>query len=93
MKGRLIRIEGEVIQVKQTSGPTIFTISDEGGFIPCAAFESAGKRSYPHIDVGGMIVSITGEVTPRDEQVQIEVMSMKLLTGEKETAVKTRLRR
>ena len=90
MKGRLIRIEGEVIQVKQTSGPTIFTISDEGGFIPCAAFESAGKRSYPHIDAG-MIVSITGEITPRDEQVQIEVMSMKQLTGEKESAVKFRV--
>jgi archaea-specific RecJ-like exonuclease len=90
MKGRLIRIEGEVIQVKQTSGPTIFMISDEGGFVPCAAFESAGKRSYPHIDVG-MIVSITGEITLRDEQVQIEVMSMKLLTGKKEDAVRTRV--
>jgi RecJ-like exonuclease len=90
MKGRLIRIEGEVIQVKQTSGPTIFTISDEGGFVPCAAFESAGKRSYPHIDIG-MIVSITGEVTLRDEQVQIEVMSMKRLTGKKEDAVRTRV--
>ena len=90
MKGRLIRIEGEVIQVKQTSGPTIFTISDEGGFVPCAAFESAGKRSYPHIDVG-MIVSITGEVTLRDEQIQIEVMSMKLLTGEKEEIVRDRV--
>jgi archaea-specific RecJ-like exonuclease len=90
MKGRLIRIEGEVIQVKQTSGPTIFMISDEGGFVPCAAFESAGKRSYPHIDVS-MIVSITGEVTLRDEQVQIEVMSMKLLTGKKEDAVRARV--
>ena len=87
MKGRLVRIEGEVIQVKQTSGPTIFTISDEGGFVPCAAFESAGKRSYPHIDAG-MIVSITGEVTLRDDQIQIEVMSMKLLTGEKEATVR-----
>lgn len=90
MKGKLVRIEGEVIQVKQTSGPTIFMISDEGGFVPCAAFESAGKRSYPHIDVG-MIVSLTGEVTLRDEQVQIEVMSMKLLTGKKEDAVRTRV--
>jgi archaea-specific RecJ-like exonuclease len=90
MKGRLIRLEGEVIQVKQTSGPTIFTISDEGGFVPCAAFESAGKRSYPHIDTG-MIVSITGEVTLRDEQIQIEVMSMKLLKGEKEEVVRARV--
>ncbi|MHB8103356.1 MAG: DHH family phosphoesterase [Methanosarcina sp.] len=90
MKGRLVRIEGEVIQVKQTSGPTIFTISDEGGFVPCAAFESAGKRSYPHIDAG-MIVSITGEVTLRDDQIQIEVMSMKLLTGEKAATVRERV--
>jgi RecJ-like exonuclease len=90
MKGRLVRIEGEVIQVKQTSGPTIFMISDEGGFVPCAAFESAGKRSYPHID-NGMIVAITGEVTLRDEQIQIEVMSMKQLTGEKEIIVRSRV--
>jgi len=92
MKGRLIRIEGEVIQVKQTSGPTIFMISDEGGFVPCAAFESAGKRSYPHIDTG-MIVTITGEITLRDEQIQIEVMSMKQLTGEKEIIVRSRVER
>jgi RecJ-like exonuclease len=90
MKGRLIRVEGEVIQVKQTSGPTIFTISDEGGFLPCAAFESAGKRAYPHIDVG-MIVSITGEVTLRDDQIQIEVMSMKILAEEKANAVLVRV--
>ncbi|HWR25617.1 MAG TPA: DHH family phosphoesterase, partial [Methanosarcina sp.] len=92
MKGRLVRIEGEVIQVKQTSGPTIFTISDEGGFVPCAAFESAGKRSYPHIDAG-MIVSLTGEITLRDDQIQIEVMSMKALSGEKESSVRSRVER
>lgn len=90
MKGSLVRLEGEVIQVKQTSGPTIFTISDEGGFIPCAAFESAGKRSYPLIDVN-MVVSITGEVTMRDSQVQIEVMSMKRLTGERADRVLARV--
>lgn len=92
MQGKLVRVEGEVIQVKQTSGPTIFTISDEGGFIPCAAFESAGKRSYPHIDMD-MVVSITGEVTLRDGQVQIEVMSMKQLVGARETAVRDRVAR
>jgi len=92
MKGRLVRIEGEIIQVKQTSGPTIFTISDEGGFVPCAAFESAGKRAYPLIDAE-MVVSIVGEVTLRDDQVQIEVMSMKRLTAEREAAVRDRVER
>ena len=40
--GKLVHISGEVIQVKQTGGPTIFTIADETGTVPSAAFEKAG---------------------------------------------------
>lgn len=90
LEGRLVKIEGEVIQVKQTSGPTIFTISDEAGIISCAAFEGAGVRCYPDIDMD-MIVSATGEVAFRAERVQIEVKSMRHLMGAKEDAVKERI--
>lgn len=88
--GKLVKIEGEVIQVKQTAGPTIFTISDEAGLISCAAFESAGARAYPEIDAD-MIITATGEVTSRGDRLQLEVRSMKHLTGEKEVAVKKRI--
>ncbi|MCZ7362466.1 MAG: S1 RNA-binding domain-containing protein [Candidatus Methanoperedens sp.] len=43
--GKLIHLSGEVIQIKQTGGPTIFTISDEDGSVQCAAFEKAGRYS------------------------------------------------
>jgi len=88
--GKIIRIEGEVIQVKQTGGPTIFTISDETGLISCAGFERAGERAYPHIDAD-MIVYVTGEVTARGDRLQLEVRSMKRLTGTKETAFRQRI--
>ncbi|AKB84109.1 DHH family phosphoesterase [Methanococcoides methylutens] len=88
--GKLIKVEGEVIQVKQTGGPTIFTISDEEGLISCAAFERAGERAYPEIDAD-MIVTATGEVTARADRLQVEVKSMKRLSGAKEAAVKKRI--
>ena len=43
--GKLSHISGEVIQIKQTGGPTIFTLSDEDGTVQCAAFEKAGERA------------------------------------------------
>jgi RecJ-like exonuclease len=90
--GKLVRIEGEVLQIKQTGGPTIFVISDEGGIIPCAAFESAGERAYPDID-SDMVVSLTGEVNLRGEDLQLEVKSMKQLKGEREQTVRQRIDR
>ncbi len=88
--GKLIRVEGEVIQIKQTGGPTIFTISDEGGVISAAAFQKAGERSYPEI-LTDMIVTATGEVTSRGDRLQLEVKSMKPLTGEVADAARKRI--
>ena len=34
--GKMISVEGEVIQVKQTGGPTIFTVADDSGLVFCA---------------------------------------------------------
>ncbi|MBC7084745.1 MAG: DHH family phosphoesterase [Methanomethylovorans sp.] len=88
--GKTVRVHGEVIQVKQTAGPTIFTVDDETGQISAAAFESAGERAYPNIDAD-MIVSITGEVQLRGDTIQLEVSSMKRLTGDKEKVIRSRI--
>jgi RecJ-like exonuclease len=90
MVGQKVRIEGEVIQVKQTAGPTIFTIADETGQVSGAAFESAGERAYPQIE-SDMIVSATGEITSRGDSVQLEVQSLKRLTGSKEAEILKRI--
>lgn len=88
--GKMICVEGEVIQVKQTGGPTIFTVADDSGLVFCAAFERAGVRSYPEIDTE-MIVRAIGDVSVRNGQIQVEVRSMRQLWGGEASVVKDRI--
>jgi RecJ-like exonuclease len=88
--GRTVRIEGEIAQIKQTSGPTIFTIVDESGTENAAAFIEAGVRAYPEAEPGD-IVQIVGEVMVRNNQLQIEVDSLSILTGGEEEQVRERI--
>lgn len=88
--GRTVRIEGEIAQIKQTSGPTIFTIVDESGTENAAAFIEAGVRAYPEAELGD-IVRIVGEVMLRNNQLQIEVESLTILTGEDAETVRDRI--
>lgn len=88
--GRRVTIEGELGQVKQTSGPTIFTIIDETGVENAAAFIEAGVRAYPEADTGD-IVQISGEVMKRNNQLQIEVSSLHRLEGEEAASVRKRI--
>jgi len=88
--GKVVLIKGEVIQVKQTGGPTIFTVADDSALVFCAAFERAGVRAYPEID-SEMIVRVVGEVTLRNNQVQVEIRSLKRLWGGEATKVKDQI--
>ena len=88
--GRTVAIEGEVAQIKQTSGPTIFTIIDETGTQNAAAFVEAGVRAYPEVELEN-IVKVIGEVMMRNNQLQIEVDAISVLTGEDSDAVKRRI--
>ncbi len=75
-----VRIVGEVIQIQQTSGPTIFTISDETSTTWAAAFDEPGIRVYPHINIGN-IVEVLGEVNLHSGKIQIESESIEKLHG------------
>ena len=74
-KGKIVRIDGEVQQIQQTSGPTIFIISDESGTTEIAAFDKAGERSYPEIELNDA-VQVIGEVNEHGGKTQIESSSM-----------------
>ena len=88
--GRHATIEAEVAQIKQTSGPTIFTIVDETGTEDAAAFIEAGVRAYPEVELGDM-VSVSGEVMLRNNRLQIEVSNMRVLSGEERENVDKRI--
>jgi RecJ-like exonuclease len=88
--GKTVAIEGEVAQIKQTSGPTIFTIVDETGTQNAAAFIEAGVRAFPEIELGD-IVKVIGEVMRRNNQLQIEADLITALKGDDSDIVKARI--
>ena len=88
--GRTATVMGEIAQVKQTSGPTIFTLLDETGTENAAAFVEAGVRAYPEADLGD-IVQVYGQVMMRNSQVQIEVASLTVVSGPEADQVRARI--
>lgn len=57
-KGDSFSVFGVVEKVVQTGGPTIFAVSDGTGILSLKAFDGAGVRAYPHVDVGDAIKSV-----------------------------------
>ncbi|MFB6070260.1 MAG: DHH family phosphoesterase [Halanaeroarchaeum sp.] len=88
--GESVHLEGEVVQIKQTGGPTIFRVRDETGVVPATAFEAAGVRAFKSVAVGD-VVHVIGQVETRDEAVQVEIDRLEPLEGSDETAVRERL--
>lgn len=88
--GRTVAIEGEVAQIKQTSGPTIFTIVDESGSQNVAAFVEAGVRAFPEVELNN-IVRVVGEVMLRNNQLQIEADVITRLEDNEEIIVRDRI--
>jgi len=88
--GATVHLEGEVAQIKQTGGPTLFRVRDETGVVQCAAFEAAGVRAYPGIEVGD-VVHVTGQIDEREGVVQVEVADIDRLEGGRADAVRDRL--
>ena len=88
--GEIVMVEGEITGVRQTTGPTVFELTDETGTIECAAFEAAGVRAYPEIEVGD-IVQLVGEVEERRGDEQIETTSIEVLDDDTAAAVSQRL--
>ena len=90
LEGEDVHVEGEVVQIKQTGGPTIFRVRDETSIAPCTAFVEAGVRAYPEIEVGDQ-VHIDGTVGSRNGGVQLEIENMDELTGDTAADVEARL--
>jgi len=84
--GDLVRFEGEVTGVHQTGGPTIFEVRDGSATAECAAFDGAGVRAYPEVEVGD-VVRLDGTVERRRGELQVETETLLVLTGEERESV------
>ncbi len=89
--GKLVKVQGMVVQVRITSGPTIFTIIDETSSIEAIAYRK-GMRAFPNINVDD-IVTIVGEVSTRLGSIRIEIKEIEKLYGKEFLKVKGRLDR
>ncbi|MFB6236709.1 MAG: DHH family phosphoesterase [Halopenitus sp.] len=85
-----VRIEGEVVNVRQTGGPTVFEVRDETGSVDAAAFVEPGVRAYPDVELGD-VVRLEGEVELRRSEIQIETEALAVLAGEEAETVQRRL--
>jgi RecJ-like exonuclease len=88
--GETVHLEGRVLQIKQTGGPTIFQVRNETGVVPCAAFEEAGVRAFPGVTLDDL-VRVTGTVEARNGGVQVEVDDVTALGGAAAEAATDRL--
>ena len=88
--GDTVILEGKVVQIKQTGGPTIFQLRDGSGVVPCAAFEEAGVRAYPDIDIDD-VVRVSGRAEERNGGVQVEVDALERLDGDAAATIETEL--
>jgi RecJ-like exonuclease len=88
--GEEATVEGEVVQIKQTSGPTVLRVRDATGIVACAAFAEAGVRAYPDLRLDD-VVRVTGTVGDHDGGRQIEVDGVTRLEGEAATEVHERI--
>ena len=89
--GDLVHLEGRVVQIKQTGGPTIFQVRTETGVVPCAAFEEAGVRAHPSVELDDL-VRVVGTVESREGHVQLEADDVEVFEGSQRDEAVERLR-
>ena len=88
--GDEVSVEAVVVDVYQTSGPTVFELRDETGTVECAAFVEAGVRAYPEVEVDD-VVRLAGEVELRRGEIQVETGALSVLDGDEAATVEGRL--
>ncbi|RZH69486.1 DHH family phosphoesterase [Natrinema altunense] len=88
--GNVVHLEGEITGVRQTSGPTVFELRDETATVECAAFEEAGVRAYPDVELDD-VVALEGEVEHHHGDLQVETESLDILEGDERDTVVDRL--
>jgi RecJ-like exonuclease len=68
----------------------VFELRDETGVADCAAFEEAGVRAYPEVEVGD-VVRLDGEIRVRRDEIQVETETLTILEGDDLAAVTGRM--
>jgi Archaea-specific RecJ-like exonuclease, contains DnaJ-type Zn finger domain len=82
-----VELAAIVDAIRQTGGPTIFELTDHTGTVDVAAFEQAGVRAYPAVEVGD-VIEVIGEVEQRRGDLQVETEELEILGPDAAMAVR-----
>ncbi len=88
--GEDVTIDGRIVQITQTGGPTVFHLQDGHGTVPCTAFVDPGVRAYTDI-TNGDIVTAAGTVERHDGDLQIELDRLATVDADQESTVRERI--
>ncbi len=77
-KGRLISLRALVDKIVQTSGPTLFNVTDGTGTLTLKGFDGPGVRAYPQIEEGHAIEA-TIEIREFNNAIEGEIMKIRRL--------------
>lgn len=90
-RGKRINTVGALVaSVAQTTGPTLFTLTDGTGSIVVKAFEGAGVRAYPDV-LEGDFVEVSMTLKEFNKALEGEVMKMYKLSGDKAVKMKDKI--
>src|SRR3989344_879692 len=88
--GQRFVIKAIIDSVNQTSGPTLFSVSDGTGTLVLKGFESPGERAYPHIKESDAIEAVV-QINEFNGMLEGEIRKIALLDTEKTAAFKKNL--
>ncbi len=88
--GEEVYLDGRVVQITQTGGPTVFYLQDRTGTAPATAFTDPGVRARPELEEGD-IVRVDGTVEQHDEDHQLEMQEIQVLDGDERATVVERI--
>ncbi len=83
-----IKIRALILDIKQTAGPTSFTLIDSSGkIIEGAGFDEPGKRAFPNCNEDD-VVDIIGYLSSHKGKPQLEIYDMELVSPTEAETVK-----
>lgn len=83
---------GSIEAIKQTGGPTLFTLFDGSATLTIKGFLSAGARAYPEINEGD-IVTTQVQLIEHEGVQEGEILTIKKIEGEAKTEFDARLKK
>ena len=88
--GKSLEFSGFVEKILQTSGPTIFVVSDGTGMLSTKAFLKAGERAHPEIEEGDA-VNVRVKMNEFRDVLEGEISSIKKLSKEELSKLKKKI--